>query len=119
MWIFLGLGCAFFESLSDLLSKTMVRTVDIWVTSVAIRIWCFVCFVGAWAVLDGTLPHDPYFWLYVGITGPLNIAAQLLYVRALRDSDLSLCLPILKFSPVWVLITAPLIVPLWTCFCTL
>jgi drug/metabolite transporter (DMT)-like permease len=49
----------------------------------------------------GTLPLP--FWVWVAAMVPLEIAAMLLYMAAIRDHPLSLTLPYMAFTPVFVL----------------
>jgi len=44
------------------------------------------------------------------VGGGLNILATLLYIRAINLSDLSITLPLLSFTPVFLLFTSPLMV---------
>jgi uncharacterized membrane protein len=97
MWIYLSLGSAFFESLSDASSKIIAQKMDI------------LLFLPIWWFFDGTFTFSPQFWNYTLTSIALNIVASLVYMRAIRDTDLSLCLPLLKLSPLWTLITAPII----------
>lgn len=50
-------------------------------------------------VLDGT------FWLAVACSLPLEVAAVLAYMKALKSSPLSLSLPFLAFTPLFILLT--------------
>jgi len=109
MWFILSLGNAFYESISDALSKSMVQKLDIVFSSFVIRLCVFLMFIPVWFLFDRTISKDGYFWIFCLGTTLLNTIAILLYMKALQESDLSLCLPILKFSPVWTLLTAPLI----------
>ena len=52
----------------------------------------------------GTLPAP--FWGWLAAMLPLEIAAMLLYMAAIRDHPLSLTLPYLAFTPVFVLVIA-------------
>lgn len=52
------------------------------------------------------LPHPPpAFWAWLAAALPLEIVAMLLYVRAIRDSPLSMTLPYLAFTPVFAVAT--------------
>ncbi len=54
------------------------------------------------AFLALPVPEFPTrFWAWLLLLVPLEIAAMLLYVRAIRDSPLSLTLPYLAFTPVF------------------
>ncbi len=52
----------------------------------------------------GDLP--PAFWGWIAILLPLEIAAMALYLAAIRDHPLSLTLPYLAFTPVFVSLVA-------------
>nr|WP_258539263.1 DMT family transporter [Dissulfurirhabdus thermomarina] len=54
------------------------------------------------------LPHPPLraaFWSTVAALVPLEVLALVLYMRAIRASPLSLTLPMLAFTPVFVLLS--------------
>lgn len=53
------------------------------------------------------LPHE--FWLWILALVPLEVAAMLLYMAAIRDHPLSLTLPYLAFTPVFVILTGYLL----------
>jgi drug/metabolite transporter (DMT)-like permease len=55
----------------------------------------------------GDLPRD--FWLWILALVPLEMAAMLLYMKAIRDHPLSLTLPYLAFTPVFVVLTGQLL----------
>lgn len=63
----------------------------------------------------GTLPSP--FWGWLAALVPLELAAMLLYMRAIRDHPLSLTLPYLAFTPVFAIAVAWLLlgerVSLW------
>ncbi len=46
---------------------------------------------------------DPAFWLWIAALIPLELAAMLIYMAAIRDHPLSLTLPYLAFTPVLVM----------------
>jgi len=54
------------------------------------------------------LGKDFAFALLVG--GGLNVVATVLYMRAIKDSDLSITVPMVTFTPLFLLMTSPLIV---------
>jgi drug/metabolite transporter (DMT)-like permease len=57
-----------------------------------------------------SLPQlTPPFWFIVAAMLPLEIAAMLLYMQALRVCHLSLCVPFLAFTPVFMIFTGWLV----------
>lgn len=56
------------------------------------------------------LPELPAaFWTWIAVLVPLELAAMLLYMQAIRDHPLALTLPYLSFTPVLVTLTGWLI----------
>jgi drug/metabolite transporter (DMT)-like permease len=49
------------------------------------------------------------FWLALLVSGSLNTLTSILYMKALKYSDLSLVKPITAFTPLFLLVTSPLI----------
>ena len=55
-------------------------------------------------------PLKPEFWTALVVGGSLNVITAILYMKALQSSDLSLTLPMLTFTPLFLLLTSPVIV---------
>jgi len=69
-----------------------------------------------WPVLmiSGGVPSiQPGFWWAIFIGGGLNILAFILYVKALKMADMSLTVPLVTLTPLFLLVTSPLIVQEW------
>jgi drug/metabolite transporter (DMT)-like permease len=108
LWVFLALGTALFEAVKDALSKQQLMHGDEYLLA-----WSYSAFglplTGAYLWLEG-IPQigDDFFWALAGGVG-LNLVAVTLYMRAIKVSDLSLTLPMLTFTPLFMLGTSPLI----------
>lgn len=109
MWIIESFGSAFSESIYNADSHQLghrwsLEAIAWWQRAVA------AMFIVACALLWRGLPAMPAsrFWIPASISVTLNAGASLLYVRALRE-DLSLTVPITALSPVFLLLTEPLI----------
>lgn len=101
MWVWLALGSALSLSLSDVAAKKALRSADPWVV--------------AWVKLAGAaLVTSPIFfftpwpepWPFLGIVAlavPLELAALYGYHRAIAQSPLSMTVPMLAFTPVFLL----------------
>jgi len=107
-WLPITLLCAFSLASSDAATKA-------WLTDYSARELALVRFTLAGVVLlPGLLlfplgSPEPAFWLWVAPLVPLEILAMLLYMKAIRDHPLSLTLPYLAFSPVFIVVTGWLI----------
>ena len=107
-WIILSLLSAVGQTATDMSTTKAVRSIDEYATSWAIYFYSFL-----WVApicLSIGLPHiDPHFWYVLPAVGALDTIGVLLYVKALKHSDLSLTLPIQMFTPLFLLIASPLI----------
>lgn len=66
-------------------------------------------FLLAIAVFRGIPPLGPDFFPAVAVTSAINIIATTLTFRALKSTDISLAVPMLSFTPLFLLVTAALI----------
>ncbi|MBM9537904.1 EamA family transporter [Desulfobulbus alkaliphilus] len=108
-WLSLALLCAFSLAAADALTKKLLVGYSA-VELVVVRFG-----VTAVLLLPLLLVNPPQaipplmFWVWVGSALPLEILAMILYMTAIRDSPLSLTLPYLAFTPVFVVLTALLL----------
>jgi drug/metabolite transporter (DMT)-like permease len=100
-----GVGSSLGWAGLDATRKSLVRRVDPLPLVVWLTLGQLPLFV-AWAVLDGRwVQHVDYVWPAAGSVA-LNVAANLLYMHAVRLSPLSLTVPLLSFVPVFTAIVA-------------
>lgn len=108
-WLILGLLTAFFEALKDVLGKQNLQKSDEYVVA-----WSFsffsVIFLIPWVLYTGIPPLNSQFWLALLIGGGINAVTALLYMKAIKLSDLSLTLPLVALTPLFMLLTSPLMV---------
>lgn len=104
-WLSLTLICAFSLATADAMTKA-------WLGGYSARELALIRLGLTGLVLFPWLPdlHDllkqpAAFWYWVGAMVPVEMAAMLLYMRAIRDHPLSLTLPYLAFTPVFVMVT--------------
>ncbi len=107
-WLALGLGAALGDAGADVVTKrhfahlppygmALVRLLG------AVPLLALVGF-------GLTLPElRPPFWFILAGMLPLEVLATLLYMRALKVSHLSLCVPFLAFTPVFLIFTGWLV----------
>jgi drug/metabolite transporter (DMT)-like permease len=108
-WILFAGLTAFLESLKDVVSKRSLKTLDAYLVSWALFALMLPVWVGYY--LFGAIPplSAPFFQALV-VGGLLNAIAVILYVRAIQISDLSLTVPIVALTPLFLLLTAPFLV---------
>ena len=110
MWVAQGAGSAAFESLLNAASHSIgtrwsTEMIAWWTritTALVVTVFA-LCWRGAWP----EIPMSARFWIPAVVSITLNTATALLYVRALR-SDLSLIMPITALSPVFLLVSEPI-----------
>jgi drug/metabolite transporter (DMT)-like permease len=103
MWVILTLVCAFSLATSDAFTKAAMRNgtdeyLAGWLrlATAAPPLLALLFFI-EWPEVDGT------FYLAVGVGMPLEVLAFAMYMRALRVSPMSLSLPFLAFTPVFLI----------------
>lgn len=109
-WMYLALLAAVSESLKDLFSKQGLRSVSPQLAALAAcaipipLLLIIVLFTESMPLLG-----PRYGWALL-IGGTLNILALFQFMRALQVSDMSLAVPFVSFTPIFLLITSPLLV---------
>lgn len=99
---------ALFESLKDVSSKMGLKDMDEYLVT-----WAFGFFALPFLALPFlfiSIPHlGGQYWIALLFDGALNVIATILQLRAIKKSDLSLTIPLLAFTPLFLLIMSPLI----------
>ncbi len=122
--IFLGLGAAFLsalcQSVTDIGTKAATREAEErlilateWtVSAVVLSILCLIAYPALLFHPASAFAEffRPRFWPILLAGSSLNVAAYYFYVRAFRLSDASLVAPIVLVTPVFLLVTSPLMV---------
>lgn len=106
-WVLLALGTAFFEAIKDASSKRQLMLGDEYLLA-----WAYSAFglplTGTYLLWEGMPPLGDDFFAALASGVGLNLVAVTLYMRAIKASDLSLTLPMLTFTPLFMLATSPL-----------
>jgi uncharacterized membrane protein len=107
-WGVLALLTAFFESAKDVLGKRSLKQGDPIVVAWA---WRFLAlpFLIPVAAIAGVPDLGPDFGWALFLGGSLNVMTSILYMRAIQLSDLSLTVPMVAFTPLFLLITSPVL----------
>lgn len=109
IWVICSVLAALFESLKDIFSKGNLRDIDEYIVSLSLTFFAlpfllpFLFFI--------KIPYlGDQFWMALFFGGSLNVISIILYMKAIRYSDLSITVPMVAFTPLFLLITSPLIV---------
>jgi len=104
MWFFLSLLAALGLATADALTKRFFSDLPPYRMGVVRILSTAPWMVLALLFLPSAVP-DRTFWLAIAAALPLELAAFFLYMRALKLSPLSLSLPFLAFTPVFMILT--------------
>jgi drug/metabolite transporter (DMT)-like permease len=108
VWLIYSLLTAFTQAGSDACVKGMGGRYHPWQL-----LWARSLFWGVLAVaLVPWIPATPVhlrFWAIMAIDLPLELAAIYLYWNAIERSPISLSLPFLSFTPIFLLVTSPIL----------
>ncbi len=106
IWIILSFITAFFESFKDIFSKFNLKNLDEYV--LATSYWIFqIPLLLLLAHLDGFPTLKYPFFLALGFEIILNVIVSILFMRALKLTDISLSIPMITFTPIFMLIFSP------------
>ncbi len=105
LWFPLTLGSAFMLSLADALTKRELPRCGL-VTAVWMRNLVALAFMLPALIFIEFPPLDRTFFHAVIAALPLEIAATVLYIRAIQLSPLSLTMPFLAMTPLYLLATS-------------
>lgn len=101
MWVFLSLFTAITLSLSDTLLKLGSKDKSTLSLS-ADRLFYSLLVIIPFSLLQPYVLPKPDYWLIFFLSLPIEIIAIFLYVKALKISPLSLTLPFLSFTPIFL-----------------
>lgn len=104
MWIFLGLISAFSDASKNVLAKHNTKSFDSLVISWAWVAYSLIILIPV-LLLNGIPALNGIFWLAFSARTVLDVIAVILYVNALKHTDLSLSLPMLALTPLFLLFT--------------
>jgi len=108
-WLILGIFTAFFEAVKDVFGKQNLQKSDEYVVAWSLSFFS-VIFLIPWVIYTGIPTLNTQFWISLLIGGSINAVATLLYIKAIKLSDLSLTVPLVALTPLFMLLTSPLIV---------
>ncbi|MDV3351350.1 DMT family transporter [Leptothoe sp. LEGE 181152] len=113
LWLALASGTALCEALKDATGKQALKSLDEY--SVLLGFTSAGALLMAMLMLatEGPPTLGPDFGLAILVGGSLNILAFTLYTRAIKIADLSLTVPLVTLTPLFLLVTSPIIVGEW------
>lgn len=109
MWLILAILSAFFEALKDVVSKHNLKANDEYVVTWSLTFFTAVFLTPLLFIIE-IPPLNQQFWIALLIGSSMNAVIALLYIKAIKLSDLSLAVPLVALTPLFMLLTSPLIV---------
>lgn len=113
MWLLFASLTAFFEACKDATGKQSLKNLDEYSVLFSFMSVGTLLMVPVLLLTEGLPTLQPGFFSALLIGGSLNILAFTLYVRAIKIADLSLTVPLVTLTPLFLLVTSPLIVQEW------
>jgi drug/metabolite transporter (DMT)-like permease len=108
-WLFLSFLTAICEASKDIFSKRSLLSSDVYIVAWVYRLFAIPFLLPIfWFIEIPTIL--PNFWWAILIGGGLNVLTTILYTKAIFHSDLSASVPMVAFTPLFLLITSPIIV---------
>ncbi len=109
LWFIFAFLTALFEATKDVFSKKSLKDINEYLVA-----WSLPCFALPFLLplllFTGIPPLGERFWQALFIGGSLYAITLILYMKAIKSSDLSITVPMLTFTPLFLLITSPLMV---------
>ena len=105
MWLALALICSLFNALQGAYGKKILDRIDPYILTWSMFVYALPI-MGLALALDGIPAIQPGFWPALAITLSVNLIAVTLYIQAIKRSPLSLTIPLLAFTPIFLVLTA-------------
>ncbi|MBN2095725.1 MAG: EamA family transporter [Candidatus Aenigmarchaeota archaeon] len=99
---------AAFSSAKDILSKNCLREFDEYISGWSLRFFAFLVLCPLLLFIE-IPPLGSSFWQALFLGALLNVAATILFMKALKKSEISRVIPLISLEPAFLLITAPLV----------
>jgi len=108
-WLILSVLTAVSEAAKDIFSKKSLRSSNAYLVAWAYRLYSLPFLLPLLFIIE--IPVlTANFWLAMVVGGGLNVITTILYMKALSHSDISLTVPMVAFTPLFLLVTSPVIV---------
>ncbi len=108
LWLVFSLLSALSEALRGAFSKRSVNNLGSYFVA-----WSLIAFSVPFLLpvilFTGIPAVTPKFWIVLVLGSVIDIAGTLFYVRAVGKGDLSVTIPLLSFTPLFLLLLSPII----------
>lgn len=108
-WVAFAILTAVFRSLTDVAGKSSMKNMDEYIVAWSLFLFALP-FFGILLFFTDIPEIGEKFWVALLVGGSLNVFTNLIYMRAIKLSDLSITIPLITFTPLFMLVTSPIIV---------
>ncbi len=109
MWLIFALLTAFSEALKDVFSKLSLKTSNPIMLALALRMYALPFLLPLLFFIEIPDLGQKFFYALIA-GGVMNIFITIIYMKAIQHSDLSVSVPMVTFTPLFLLLTSPIIV---------
>lgn len=108
-WLFPSLLTALLESGKDVLSKKKLLKFDEYIVAWSLNVFSLLILAPLLFFVKIPLLTNS-FWFALFVSSIINIISTILYMKAIKYTDLSLTVPLLTFTPLFLLFTSPILI---------
>ncbi len=107
LWFIFSILAAYFESMKDVFSKKGLKNIDEYIVAWSFSLFGLPLLIPLLFFIE--IPFlGPEFWRTLFIVSLLDLVAIIIYMKAIKHSDLSVTVPMIAFTPLFLLITSPI-----------
>ena len=109
IWIIFAFLAALFVSLMNVASKKSLKNTDEYIVAWSLRLFALPFLIPLLLIIE--IPNlGNQFLIALPINGVLSLLAFIFYMKAIKYSDLSIAAPMITFTPLFLLLTSPVII---------
>ncbi len=103
--IFLSLCAAILDSFKNVFMKKTLKDISVYSIAWIFRTVPLIVFVPALFIMG--IPNiETGFWTALIFSGILNVVGTILFVKSIKKTDISVAIPLLSFTPVFLIFTS-------------
>jgi uncharacterized membrane protein len=108
-WILLSFLTAASEAAKDVFGKISLRQTNAYIVAWAYRLFSLPFLIPFLFFIEIPTVY-PMYWVALLVGGILNVATSVLYMKAIEHSDLSITVPMVTLTPMFLLLTSPILI---------
>jgi uncharacterized membrane protein len=110
MWIIFSAIAALSESFKDVFGKkNLLKNIDEYTVSWSLAFFSFIFLLPILFIKKIPSIGEDFWWVWV-IDAIINLIATVFYFKAIKYSDISITVPMIAFTPIFLLLTSPIMV---------